>query len=111
MAGLLMRCPSRPKLCLRVGVELSRHDALHVVGMFVLESFGLVRCCLRMHGAQGSQLLTHAMSSCRLVRPGLFIRQQSFRYERWGMVELSFTSIPCGLISAVRSTFSKALPL
>ncbi|OIN10773.1 hypothetical protein BFN10_08765 [Pseudomonas extremorientalis] len=79
--------------------------------MFDLESFGLVRCCQRTLGVQESQQQRNAMSSCRLVRPGLFIRQQSFRYARWDVARLLFTLILRGLISAVRSTFSKALPL
>lgn len=32
---------------------MSRHDAVHVMGMFDLKSFGLVRCCPKMYGALG----------------------------------------------------------
>ena len=50
------------------------------------------------------------MFSFRLVRPGLFTRLRSFRYVLWVTVRLSFISILCVSISAIRSTFSKALP-
>ncbi|SMS12634.1 hypothetical protein CFBP1590__5048 [Pseudomonas viridiflava] len=74
-----------------VGVGLSRRDAVDVAGMFGPASFGLVRCCLRMHGAQVSQLRMAAMSSFRLVRPELCIQLLNSRYVRWVMVRLSFT--------------------
>lgn len=108
--GVAYALPSRPKLCLRVGVELIRHDALHVMGMFDLESFGLVRCCPRTLEVQGSPLLKSAICSCRLERLESCIRLLSFRYERWGVGRLLLTSILCGLMSAAKSTFSKVLP-
>ncbi|RMQ41508.1 hypothetical protein ALQ04_200050 [Pseudomonas cichorii] len=50
------------------------------MGIFDLESFGLARCFLKAHGVQVSQRLRNAMSSSRLVRPGLFTLQLSYHY-------------------------------
>lgn len=68
IVGWLIRCSSRPMLCLRMEVGLSRRDAERVMGVFDLESFGLARCFLKEHGVQVSQRLRNAMSSSRLVR-------------------------------------------
>ena len=57
-----------------------------------------------------SQLQRAAICFSRLVRLGLFTRLLSSRYVLWVTERLSFTSILCASISAVRSTFSKALP-